>query len=444
MARPQISLASLRLASREPVVNALAGFAGRSVDTWLQNIPQARAGQFLGGGGRALRDYRRFRNRFSDRQISEVLAATSPSHCMDGWTFLSQALAALLSGDTHTARHLAYYAQLRAALSILGCNGIGIFNTLNFAIDTSPSVHRLESVRPRERGLGTHTAVWEVLQLWASDRQSAISFLESVSFRGVSLSDCLDALFPSSPPTPLVARVIETWGVDLRHSAAEHESRNISSYAAHAFNRAPSNLRVRLELVRDIWLSLAPDGGGGFPSLDRHLLRRFLELMRTQHPTSKPKGGFWNARFRDLDPTIRQFASQPFLMGVDEPGDPLVLSSASGPPGDVHAMICRGVLFLRIATSIVHAAFVDAGFFPLEANVPPLFEQVGEARGFWARGQMPNDFMDLWTDVELAVTDLDDSISFGPADQHGFLDSFAGHAGFLSQTERACMWALCA
>ena len=445
MAPPQIDRARLRLASRATVVNALAGFAGTPADTWLPNVHPASRGQFLNAHGRAFIDYPTFCNRFSGQEISEVLAATSPSHCMDGWTFLSQALAALLSGDTHTTRHLAYYAQLRAALCILGCNGIGIFNTINFAIDQSLAVHRLERLAPRARGLGTHTAVWEILQLWTSDQQSARAFLESVAFRGVSLSDCLDALFPSSPPTTLAARVIETWGVDLRRSAAERESRNISSYVAHAFNPAHSGLQARLQLVRDIWSCLEPDGGGGFRSLDRHLLRKFLELIRTQHPIRMSTRRFWTAKFPNLDSTIQQFAGLNFLMGIDEPDDLVVFTHAdSGPAGDVHAMICRALLLLRTATSILHATFIEAGFAPLADNVPPWFEQVGDARGFWAHGQMPDDLMDLWGDVELAVSNLDDSISSNPADQYRFLRSFTGHVRFLSQTERACMWALCA
>ena len=445
MALPKINLASLDQASRDRIIDALAGFAGTPVDTWLPNAHPASRGQFLNAHGRAFVDYRAFTKRYSGQQISEVLAATSPNHCMDGWTFLSRALAALLAGDTHTTRHLAYYAQLRAALCILGCNGIGIFNTINFAVDSSLAVHRLDTVRLDKRGLGTHAAVWAALELWASRPTFAKVFLESVTFRGVSLSDCIDAVWPSSVPAPLVEATIRAWGVDLMRSDIERESRNISSYSVHAFNPTISNLLPRLELVRDIWLCLEPDGLGGFPSLDRHLLRKFLELMRSQNPRSMRRRRFWTRNFRNLDSSIRQFAALDFLAGAHEPNDLVVFIHAnSGPPGDVHAMICRALLLLRTATSIVHTAFVDAGFVPLADNVPPSFEQVGDVRGFWAQGQMPNDLMDLWTDVDVAVSDLAHSISSNPADQHGFLRSFSGYAGFLSQTERACMWALCA
>ena len=376
--QPPIDISHLQQASRERVIDTLAGFSGAPVTEWLPHGHPANGGQFLKTNGRALTHYPTFRSRFTGQQAGEVLAATSPNHCMDGWTFLSRALGALLAGDTHSARHLAYYAQLRAALSILGCHGIGIFNTINFVVDNSFEVLRLDRREPRQSGLGTHSAVWEVLRAWAYDPQSAKTLLQSIDFRGVSLSDCIDAIWPSSGSAPLAARVIETWGFDLMRASFERESRNISSYSAHVFNPASSNLPVRLELVRDIWLCLEPDGRGGFPSLDRHLLRKFLELMQAEQSKIVSQSSLWSSNFVKLDPTIREFVSLDFLERADEPADLSVFSHAgSKTVGDVHAMICRALLLLRIATSIVRTTFVEAGFEPLADKVRPWIEPVG-------------------------------------------------------------------
>ena len=444
--QPLINLSNLRQASRDRVIDALAGFSGTPVATWLPRGHPASGGQFLRTNGKVLNDYPTFQSRFSGKQAGEVLAATSPNHCMDGWTFLSRALAALLAGDTHTARHLAYYAQLRAGLSILGCHGIGIFNTINFVIDASLTVHRIDAIGPRRRGLGTHVAVWEILKSWASDPQSAQTFLQSVDFRGVPLSDCIDAIWPSSGSAPLVAQVIKTWGVDLMGAAVEQEYRNISSYAAHAFNPAISNLSLRLDLVRDIWLCLEPDGRGGFPSLDRHLLRKFLELMKAQQSRlAFQRSDLWTTNFPKLDPSIQDFMPIDFLERVDEPDELTVFSNASSKnAGDVHAMICRALLLLRTATSIVRTAFVDAGFEPLADNVRPWIEPIGIARGFWPIEQQPEEIADLWQEIREAIDELPDSISSNPTDQCSFIESLSTQAVVLSQTERACMWAVCA
>ena len=375
------------------------------------------------------------------------MAATAPSHCLDGWTFLSRALGALLAGDAHTTRHLAYYAQLRAALSILGCNGIGIFNAINFAVDNSLGLRRLENRNPRRRGLGTHTAAWDVLEVWASEPQTAKTFLQSIRFRDVSLSDCIDAIWPSSALAPLAAKVIETWGVDLQRAAEDHESRNISSYAVHVLNQANSSLPERLELIHDLWIGLQPEGQGTLPHLDRHLLRKFLELawdIWSKTFGIRTKQSPWSAGFLKLDPIIQGFVSTDFLNRIDEPSDPIVFFHAdNNSPGDVHGMVCRALLLLRTATSIVRTAFIDAGFQPLADNVPPWFEVVGIDRGFWSDNELPENIADLWSEVGYAVSELAESMSSKPSNQWEFTTTGSTQAVFLSQAERACMWAVC-
>ncbi len=69
------------------------------------------------------------------RQMAQYVAASVILHCNDGWSYLGRSLSALLRGDPHRARHLAYYAELRGAMSLLASNGIGVFNKQHFVID---------------------------------------------------------------------------------------------------------------------------------------------------------------------------------------------------------------------------------------------------------------------------------------------------------------------
>ena len=359
--QPILNGESLRRANRISVIQALSEFDSKPIDSWLPTEHPAATGQFLNSEGKQYSSYTAFTNTFTTQQIVEVLAATGPSHCLDGWTFLSQSLAAMLSGDTHTARHLAYYAQLRAALSLLHCNGIGIFNGINFAVCDSGALHRIDTNNPNRRGQPTHTAAWEALRGWAGNMGAATDFLTAIKFRDVSLQDCLEAVWPSTTGGPLVSKVIEDWGVDLRRSTEEHESRNISSYCAHAFNVSESELSDRLELVQSIWRSLEPDSGGGFPTLDRHLLRKFLELMKTEKSRITPQNNLWESAYWRLDPKIRSFISQEFIERDVDPSDLLIFAHAeSTVPGDVHAMVSRALLLLRSATAVVRSAFLDA------------------------------------------------------------------------------------
>ena len=448
--QPKLDIASLGRASRDPVIQALSGFAGKPVNDWLPTGHPTATGQFLKANGKPYSSYTALIGTFTSQQILDVLAATGPSHCLDGWTFLSRALAALLSGDTHTARHLAYYAQLRAALSLLHCHGIGIFNRVNFAVDASGTLYHIGTNRPTKSGPGTHAAAWDALQGWADQMATARIFLNSVKFRDVSLQDCIDAVWPSAVGSPLVSKVIEIWGVDLKRSAEvgvalsllrQHESRNISSYCAHAFNAADSQLSSRLELVQSIWRGLEPDGGGGFPSLDRHLLRKFLELMKQEQSKISSQQNLWQTAFPRLDPRVKEFATQDFLERIEHPTDLLVFTHADSiQPGDVHAMVSRALLLLRSATSVVRSAFVDAQFDRAAEDFRTWIDTVGIDRGFWSANQPPEEFADLWDEVSYAVTDLDQYVATNLGDQLSFAGSLRDQFVFLSQTERACIW----
>src|SRR5438067_355249 len=77
------------------------------------------------------------------RHLSQYISASCLLHCADGWSYLGKAIVLLLRGDPHRCRHLAYYAELRAAMSLLAADGIGIFNNTHFVFDGPNSVTRL-------------------------------------------------------------------------------------------------------------------------------------------------------------------------------------------------------------------------------------------------------------------------------------------------------------
>src|SRR5689334_737896 len=84
------------------------------------------------------------------RQLSQYIAASTLLHCADGWSYLGRAFTALLGGDSSRAIHLAYYAELRAAMSLLATEGIGVFSNAHFFID-APNSAKLMQTRS-----GTH------------------------------------------------------------------------------------------------------------------------------------------------------------------------------------------------------------------------------------------------------------------------------------------------
>ena len=436
-------LSQLQRASRDPVINKMSSFSARPPNQWLGSTHEAAQGQFLKSNRRPFSSYAEFQSQFTDDRIVDVLATTAPHHCLDGWGYLARALGSLLAGDAHAARHLAYYAQLRAALSILHSNGVGVFNGLNFVADQSGVIHRVDSNTQQARGVGTHGAAWPLIENWAAEPGNARVFMDCVQFRGVSLSDCVTTIWSTSVAAPVVSKIVSSWGVDLQHSANDRNWRNVSSYDAHALNPAPSNFAGRLELVRDLWLSLEPDGLGGYPKLDQHLLRNFLEILKKDRTRPVANKRLWDSGLKKLDSQILSFAPVEFLDRQQNPNElPVIKVAATGVPGDVHAMLCRALLLIRTATSIVRTALIEAGFAPLEDSLMPWFEIVGLQRGFWQKNSQPGGVEELWDEIDDALFNLSNSLT-SLTDQLLFLRTLSPQTDYLSQAERACMWGFC-
>ena len=68
-------------------------------------------------------------------KLGEYIACSAPLHLADGWNYLSRAFDAACRGDRSSAYHLAYYGELRATMSLLATEGIGIFNRRHIALN---------------------------------------------------------------------------------------------------------------------------------------------------------------------------------------------------------------------------------------------------------------------------------------------------------------------
>ena len=441
----QIDASRVAAASRLPVVSALSTFSQRSPSDWLGANHRAQFGRFLRNNGADLQDYRWFSRQYTPRELAETLAAVGPNHCMDGWSYLARSIDALLHGSPHSSRHLAYYAQLRAAKSILALSGIGVFNTLNFALRSNGGLLRLENVSPSTRGVGTHKAVWDSIHAWS--QQSALSeqFLRSITIAGVSFFDCVQSIWPSAPAGALVYELVHAWGIDLRRAGEDRDARNTSSYTPHLLNPISSDIAQRLALIQALWNALEPSGGDGFAALDRHLLRHVLQRNHQRISPRNPfSAGAIARRYDQLHPLVQPRVSLDFLLGNDDPNDPPIVAQAkSRSLATGEGMICRALLLLRAATGVARRAFVDAGFTPLENHIAEWMAITGEERGFWNATTPPAQMADLWAEIQNAIDDLVSSISSNPSTQYDWIGSAAPTVRYLSQAERACMWGMC-
>ena len=203
-------------------------------------------------------------------RLGEYIASSALLHLSDGWNYLSRAFDAASSGDRGSAYHLAYYAELRAAMSLLANEGIGIFNTRHIALD--------DHLQPTEfkakgRPLGTHKATWSVLSAWSRETNRSGSLLEAITIESRSLSDWLAAVGVVYPSRQLVARkLLRAWSVDLKILSRDSDRRNEMSYRPSRIRSpAPQAVNACLEVVNPVlefWVELEPEIGRGNIALD--------------------------------------------------------------------------------------------------------------------------------------------------------------------------------
>lgn len=433
----------LAMADRAHILAALATFGSKSVDQWLPAGHPGRLGQ-LPPNWAAVR-------LLPASQIIETTAAAGPQHCIDGWSYAARALSALLQGDPHAARHMAYYAQLRAGMCILANLGIGVFNGINFAITSAGTIERLDVVTAKnrnKRGEGTHTIVWDALDSWSTDPTLSSLFLDLLKVRNVSLRDSLRAIWPGFTAPGAVTYLIEGWGLDLARGKTEKHHRNNSSYVPQALNPIATPTIDSLRFVASVWEIFGLGAVSSFDNLDRLLLRT---LLQRQHDIASTAGaGNYQAgaiaqRYGQLHPQIRNLAEEPFLVsGAGGPPQLLLEAHSTANPASAPQMIARALLLLRVATGFTQTSFTDAGVSAGAGALRPWLDPVAAARGFWPELAPLGDPSELWTDVRDALLDLSSSANPPPADLKGWFSTPVQGLPVIHQAERIVVWTLTA
>jgi hypothetical protein len=433
---------ALLSADRSQVIGALGAFRGLAGSLWLPTGHPVHTGQFQ------RRDWPRVWA-IAPARLIEAVAASAPNHCIDGWSYAARATSALLAGDYHACRHLAYYAQLRAALSILANLGVGIFNRINFAIDRAGAIQRIDDPAPgrNQLGLGTHEIVWNALKEWSADPVAARTFLDLVKTRGVSLRDSLEAIWPGAGSHAVASTLIGSWGLDLQRGGQDHRERNVSSYTPQMLNPLTSTAGDSLKLVGQFWELCEPTIGTSFDNLDRFLLRGVLQAQHRQvlrH--ARYSEGSINRNYARLDPRLNTLIPLNFLTSAVEPDDPFLLQCAKATtrPAEPTEMLARSYLLLRAATAFTHTSLLEAGFDLAGGDLRPWIDTYAEQRGFWKPADPLIDPTDLWADIELAMMDFHSSQNPPPASWHDWMSISNNGLPQISEMERVGVWTLSA
>ncbi len=385
----------------------------------------------------------------SPRQLAQYISASSVLHCSDGWGYLGKALSSLLRGDPHRARHLAYYAELRAALALLAAEGIGIFNSRHFLINAAHSVVRLETRRK------THDVVWDCLDYWGSLPRSGDLFARVVTPYGRTLDDWFTPLGGGNVVAPQAKIWFRQWGMDLRTFADDRDARNVSSYRPDGI---PSAWYLSapdiLTFVQELWGIFQPSANSTFDVIDTHILRIALESTFRGQTGSEPRAdrvGFrrWASGVITYQ-TLSQAAAAYWTQILDRellPNDPTIFSLSAKPPefeGNSHlAIISRAALLLRIAAGSTAQLIQAAGL--TRESVEFWWDRLGQGRGLWDGPREDGSLTDLWADIEPLLRDIEGfQEKYTRAEQTFFrVGSELGHVlASLGSCERVAIWGM--
>jgi hypothetical protein len=383
-------------------------------------------------------------NNLHQRNLAQYVAASSTLHANDGWSYLSRSIASLLAGDAHRALHLAYYAELRAAMALLAATGVGIFNARHVVITTMNSVAKLHTKK------GTHEIVWLGLEQWSRSSNSGALFARTISVEGLSLEDWFAPVGGASKLAPQARSWFLQWGMDLRFGLKDRESRNESSYRPDG---VPQTFTLKadatLDYVRELWRVLEPRGPSSFEQIDRHILRLALESHFRSVEGKDPSSS--DPKFRTLVqstigtqslPTQTAGRLEKFLLRQVEPLDSAVFQFSAERPGsktDPFSILSRAALLLRAATGSCRDLLTNAGLDT--ATLAFWWKEIGELRGLWEPGNEPDELTDLWADIRDFVIDAGE---VPPPQSFGELArTMAGSLHLTSSCERVAVWGLC-
>jgi hypothetical protein len=357
-------------------------------------------------------------NNINHIDLCKYIAASIPTHCMDGWGFLGRAIHCVVRGDTNTARHLAYYAELRAAMSLLASVGIGVLNNTHVVIDSNGQACEFPA---NHDGLGTHVFTWLALENWSKTQQAAGLIGEIIKVDSVSLRDWLDEFVATGNLINIASYWLSNWGLDLKILINDHDARNIVSYRpSHLTNVAYVNAHESSTFIFDLWKTLNPYSSTRFNLLDRYLLRKSLQAIDRDTPLLNAQGeqisyidriSFMLSKFSLNKAIFDEYIN--FFTGNDFP-DPIILREAENRqqfnnPRHHFEVLSRATLLLRIATGSCFQLINSASFSSTDLEF--WWNNLGVERGLWNRRNKPGnnsgDIISLWDDVDIALQKID-------------------------------------
>lgn len=223
------------------------------------------------------------------------LAVNALSHLTEGWRFLSAALTSMLGNAPAQAVHFAYYAELRAAISLLSSHGMRVSNQDNSYLERGGA-----SKVPSWQKTRTHTIVWKLWEAWATTPAAEALLLDQLKILPSVTIGNLKASVSRVAANPTLTH----WALDLA-MGNEHKARNQASYETPTARAPLQTMQVSdFEFVRDLWALAEPTGFG--LRFEQELVRYLVNAQLDDAPLRNDlaKQAAWRQRLvADLERT---------------------------------------------------------------------------------------------------------------------------------------------
>ena len=367
-------------------------------------------------------------------KLAEYIAASIPLHVADGWVFLARAFDSIRSGDRNNAINLAYYAELRAAMSLLASEGIGVFNNRHVAIGPKYT----HSVW---KGDGTHTATWKLLEAWANDHTRVATLLSAITVESRTINQWFDeAGIFRSVQHHVARRWLASWSIDLKNFEVDHDYRNHASYRPSRIT--PGSMKAidaSAEVVDPFlqtWDALEPSADVGGAAVDRVLLFGALRLAKPAKTRWEPFVDYLYSigiASESLRSQLKELAANEHYL-FKWAGD-------SSDPPPAQAVLARATLLLRIANGVCAQRLATAEV--TKKKLQFWLTRFGEDSGLWSNETEPESFADLWEEVGYALGNVEEALeSESPPRTMEKLTPILGRNVALTQFSRVPLWLL--
>jgi hypothetical protein len=446
----------LKKASPRAISESLIGFPDRyRKKKWLLMSNRYRENCT----GKYAFDLRNGARTLDHADLTHYIAASTPAHIIDGWSFFGRAIDAALRRDTYSAIHFGYYAELRAAMSLLASEGIGILSNKHpivYADGTSREIAkqlivgtdgaRSEVTKspfvPNSRGTRgtTHSLPGPCLQYWSTLARSKDLLDELIQPDGLPISTWLEACGSSVPARAVAQKWLKAWGIDLNSFDEDHVKRNLASYRPSEF-RLPPKLETKkiLHFIKDLWKLFEPSTAGRFKKMERYLLRRALNvngrinLRQTRLEELGLPENVISEWINFLSETNNDPAPFEYAESISEIDD-----------ADCHIQVLsRAALLLFMATSGTRRLLSNAGYSSEELKF--WWKKYGITRALWDSRQSGATPTDIWADVEDRLEECEQWLNTNQTEDQtlwNFRNSLPQCLHFLGAWEIIAVWGL--